>query len=312
MPDRLPIYELEDSLVARFRAERRLIVTAPTGSGKSTQVPQILLRHGLLGEGQVVVLQPRRLAARLLAARVANELGVELGREVGYQIRFESRVCDTTRIRFVTEGVLLRQMIDDPLLRGVSALIFDEFHERHLYGDLTLARALDLQEGARPDLRLLVMSATLQTRLLSDYLKPGPPLIAEGRAFPVEVRYQDTPSYTDRRPLWEQAADAFSQYVQAGGDGDVLVFMPGAFEIQQTLEAIRHQTESRGFVLLPLHGELAPETRTPPWPVTTAAKSSCPPTSPRLRSPSTACAWSSTAAWPASRATTLTAASTPC
>ncbi|MBE7500619.1 MAG: ATP-dependent helicase HrpB [Verrucomicrobiales bacterium] len=258
MPDRLPIYELEDSLVARFRAERRLIVTAPTGSGKSTQVPQMLLRHGLLGDGQVVVLQPRRLAARLLAARVANELGVELGHEVGYQIRFESRVSDTTRIRFVTEGVLLRQMLDDPLLRGVSALIFDEFHERHLYGDLTLARALDLQESARPDLRLLVMSATLQTRLLSDYLKPGPPLMAEGRVFPVEVRYQDTPSYTDRRPIWEQAADAFSQYVQAGGEGDVLVFMPGAFEIQQTLEAIRHQDESRGFVLLPLHGELAP------------------------------------------------------
>ena len=161
MTDRLPIYEIEHNLIAQLKTDRRLILSAPTGSGKSTQVPQMLLRHGLLGEGQVVVLQPRRLATRLLATRVAQELGVRLGEEVGYQIRFENVTSAKTRIRFVTEGVLLRQMIDDPKLRGVSALIFDEFHERHLYGDITLARALDLQEQHRSDLNLVVMSATL-------------------------------------------------------------------------------------------------------------------------------------------------------
>src|SRR2546421_2497641 len=138
MAERLPIYEIGQELVSRLRADRRLIVSAPTGSGKSTQVRQMLLGHGLLGQGQVVILQPRRLAARLLAARVAWERKSELGREVGYQIRFENVTSPDTRIRFVTEGVLLRQMVQDPELRGVSGLIFDEFHERHLYGDITL------------------------------------------------------------------------------------------------------------------------------------------------------------------------------
>src|SRR3974390_2922742 len=141
----LPIYEIERDIIARLEADRRLILSAPTGSGKSTQVPQMLLRHGLLGEGQVVILQPRRLAARLLAARVAQELGVKLGDEVGYQIRFENCTSAKTKIRFVTEGVLLRQMIDDPKLNGISVLILDEFPDRHLYVDITLAPAPVLQ-----------------------------------------------------------------------------------------------------------------------------------------------------------------------
>src|SRR2546429_8042366 len=144
MAERLPIYDIEQDIVARLKQNRRLILSAPTGSGKSTQVPQMLLKHGLLNEGQVVILQPRRLATRLLAARVAEELGVQLGREVGYQIRFENATGPETKIRFVTEGVLLRQVIDDPKLSGISVLVFGEFYERHLYGDITLARALDL------------------------------------------------------------------------------------------------------------------------------------------------------------------------
>ena len=168
MTERLPIYDIERDIVARLKTDRRLILSAPTGSGKSTQVPQMLLRHDFLREGQVVILQPRRLAARLLAARVAQELGVQLGQEVGYQIRFENVTSARTKIRFVTEGVLLRQMIDDPKLRGVSVLIFDEFHERHLYGDITLARALDLQEQHRPDLNLVVMSATLDAEFADE------------------------------------------------------------------------------------------------------------------------------------------------
>jgi ATP-dependent helicase HrpB len=285
MADRLPIYEIERDIIARLKTDRRLILSAPTGSGKSTQVPQMLLQHGLLGDGQVVILQPRRLATRLLASRVAQELGVQLGNEVGYQIRFENVTSPRTKIRFVTEGVLLRQMIDDPKLRGVSVLIFDEFHERHLYGDITLARALDLQEQHRPDLNLIVMSATLDVELLEGYLNqvgravPSPPrragdsdksragcapyqcsiLSSEGRVFPVEIEYAAEPGYVDKRPVWEQAAEAFSNYVGSGGEGDVLVFMPGGYEISQTIEAIRHTSEAKGFILLPLHGELSPK-----------------------------------------------------
>lgn len=256
--DRLPIYEIEAELLAGVRAHRRIIVSAPTGSGKSTQVPQMLLNHGLLGDGQVVVLQPRRLATRLLAARVASERKTELGREVGYQIRFENVTSPQTRIRFVTEGVLLRQIVQDPKLSGVSALIFDEFHERHLYGDITLARALNLQEKERPDLQILVMSATLDAARLEDYLKPCRVVESQGRVHPVEIRYAATPGYLDKRPVWEQAAEAFSNFVLSGAEGDVLIFMPGGFEISQTIEAIRHTDESRGFILLPLHGELPP------------------------------------------------------
>jgi ATP-dependent helicase HrpB len=253
----LPIWEIHSQIVESLRTGNRLILSAPTGSGKTTQVPQMLLQAGLLGDGQVVILQPRRLAARLLATRVAQELGVKLGREVGYQIRFENVTSANTKIRFVTEGVLLRQMIDDPQLKGVSVLLFDEFHERHLYGDITLARALDVQESTRPDLRLAVMSATLDTDLLAHYLKPRV-LTSAGRTFPVEIKYSPDPSYTDKRPIWDQAADAFSRYVNSGGQGDVLVFMPGGFEISQTIEAIRHTDEAKGFILLPLHGELPP------------------------------------------------------
>ena len=127
MNDRLPIYEIEAEIISRLKSGRRLILSAPTGSGKSTQVPQMLFNHGLLGNGQVVILQPRRLAARLLASRVAGKLGVELGREVGYQVRFENCVSAATRIKFETEGILLRQLIQDPGLRGVQAIIFDGF-----------------------------------------------------------------------------------------------------------------------------------------------------------------------------------------
>ncbi len=259
MADRLPIYEIERDIIARLQTDRRLILSAPTGSGKSTQVPQMLMKHGLLGSGQVVVLQPRRLAARLLAKRVASELGVKLGEEVGYQIRFENVTSAKTRIRFVTEGVLLRQMMDDPQLRGVSAILFDEFHERHLYGDITLAQALDQQERHRPDLMLAVMSATLNAGDLEKYLTPCSVLSSEGRTFPVEVEYLPHRVGLNGPPVWELAAAEFSRFVNANGQGDVLVFMPGGFEISQTIEAIRHTSEAKGFIVLPLHGELQPK-----------------------------------------------------
>jgi ATP-dependent helicase HrpB len=252
----LPIYDIENDLVARLKASRRLILQAPTGSGKSTQVPQILLKHGLLGDGQVVILQPRRLAARLLASRVANELGVALGQEVGYQIRFDNATTSTTRIKFETEGILLRRMLDDSGLRGIQALIFDEFHERHLYGDITLARALDIQETERPDLLIIVMSATLDAGALEKYLGPCSLLTSQGRTFPVDIHYLPKRLGLNPPPVWEVAADAFAKAAPAN-EGDVLVFMPGGYEINRTIEAIRSRPQSKGYLLLPLYGELA-------------------------------------------------------
>jgi ATP-dependent helicase HrpB len=259
---RLPIYEIENDIIATLTAARRLVLQAPTGSGKSTQVPQMLLEHGLLGNGQVVTLQPRRLAARLLASRVAHELDVELGRQVGYQVRFENATSGETRIKFETEGILLRQLIQDPTLRGIQALIFDEFHERHLYGDITLARALDIQEQSRPDLLIVVMSATLDAGALKEYLSPCAVLTSEGRTFPVSVDYLPHRLGHNAPPLWELAADAFSEHARAlaalHNRSDVLIFMPGGYEISRTIEAIRLKKESKGYILLPLHGELPP------------------------------------------------------
>ena len=253
----LPIFELEQPIVENLRAHSRLIIQAPTGSGKSTQVPQILLDHGLLGDGQVVILQPRRLAARLLAARVASERNCRLGDEVGYQIRFENITSRRTRIRFVTEGILLRQLVQDPELRGISAILFDEFHERHLYGDITLARALQLQATSRPDLKLAVMSATLDAGLLEKYLAPCSLLTSAGRAFPVEIEYLPKPIGGDGYPIWDLAADELER-LASQTEGDVLIFMPGKYEIGRTISAIRASRVSDRFVVLPLHGELPP------------------------------------------------------
>jgi ATP-dependent RNA helicase HrpB len=283
MAERLPIYDIERDIVDSLAATKRLVLQAPTGSGKSTQVPQMLLKHGLLGSGQCVILQPRRLAARLLASRVAKELGVELGREVGYQVRFEKFTSTATRIKFETEGILLRQLIADPKLKGICAIVFDEFHERHLYGDITLARALDIQEQHRPDLLIIVMSATLNAGELENYLSerrsPDPVsrhslalgrgegpgervfcsvLRSEGRTFPVTIEYLPHCLGANPPPVWELAADAFSGFIRSGERGDVLVFMPGGFEISKTIEAIRNVPESRGYLVMPLHGELSP------------------------------------------------------
>ena len=249
----LPIYELETQLVADLRTHSRLVLQAPTGSGKSTQVPQILLDSGLAGDGEIVVLQPRRLATRMLAARVAQERGVRLGEEVGYQIRLDKVCGRKTRIRFVTEGVLLRQMLSDPELRGIAVIVFDEFHERHLYGDITLARALDLQESRRPDLKLVVMSATLDAGSLQKYLAPCELLTSRGRTFPVDVEYLEKP--LGDFPVWDAAAAEFER-ISRETEGDVLVFMSGAYEISRTISAIRHTRAGGQCTVLPLHGEL--------------------------------------------------------
>ena len=257
-PRELPIYELESALVAAAGGVGRVIVQAPTGSGKSTQVPQMLLTHGLLGDrGEVVVLQPRRLAARLLAKRVAEEVGTPLGEVVGYQIRLDSKVSERTRIRFVTEGILLRQMSFDPNLRGIKAIVFDEFHERHLYGDISLARALQIQGTTRPDLKLIVMSATLDAGVLRAYLAPCQVLVSQGRSFPVRIEYLPKPVNFDSEPMWEVATRECERLV-AGPGGDLLVFMPGAYEIGRTVRMLEERL-GRNCLVLPLHGELPPE-----------------------------------------------------
>lgn len=271
----LPIFEIHDRLIAAAVNQRRLIITAPTGSGKSTQVPQMLLDAGLLeggtrsgasaasashdgawpSTGQVVILQPRRIAARLLATWVAKQRGGRPGDEVGYQIRFEDVTSAATRIRYVTEGVLLRQMLSDPQLHGISAIIFDEFHERHLYGDITLARAVELQRTARPDLILAVMSATLDTGTLERYLTPCDVLSSAGRTHPVTIDH--VPKSVDDIPIWEAAVRELSRLVQQHPEGDALVFMPGSYEINRTVQEAR-ETLGQSFVVFPLHGELAP------------------------------------------------------
>ena len=255
----LPIYDIQDRLVAALRDSNRLVLEAPTGSGKSTQVPQMLVDQQLLGDhGEVVVLQPRRVAARMLARRVAQERGGRVGEEVGYQVRFENHVSRNTRIRYVTEGVLLRQILDDPDLRGVSAVIFDEFHERHFFGDITLARALKIQRDTRPDLKLLVMSATLDGERIADYLGGCPRLSSEGRTFPVDIRYAPMRE-RQKGEIWDHIVRIYADHLKSSGDtGDALIFLPGAYEIRKTTDAFRRHSWARHIDILPLYGELSP------------------------------------------------------
>ena len=178
MKQPLPIDTLQDGLVAACGRVRRIVLRAPTGSGKSTRIPQMLLDLNLV-QGQIVVLQPRRIAARLLAARIAQEREVRLGGEVGYQIRFERVESAQTRIKFVTEALLLRQMASDPELKGVGAVVFDEFHERNLHSDVALALARRLQETHRPDLLIMAMSATLDTEAVAKWLGSAETLAAD-------------------------------------------------------------------------------------------------------------------------------------
>ena len=257
MKQPLPIDTLQDGLVAACGRVRRLVLRAPTGSGKSTRIPQMLLDLNLV-QGQIVVLQPRRIAARLLAARIAQEREVRLGGEVGYQIRFERVESAQTRIKFVTEALLLRQMASDPELKGVGAVVFDEFHERNLHSDVALALARRLQETHRPDLLIMAMSATLDTDAVAKWLGSAETLAADGRAYPVQIEYTHMPR-NSTRPIWDAAADQVRRVLQEESEGDILVFMPGSYEIMRTIGAVRNLPESGGVDILPLYGELPPE-----------------------------------------------------
>ena len=253
MPALLPVREVEDRIVDTLRVHNRLVLTAPTGSGKTTQVPQMLLRSDAV-TGQILVLQPRRMVTRMAAVRVAQEVGCALGDVVGYQTRHDSRVGTKTRIRFLTEGVFLRLLQADAGLRDVGAVILDEFHERNVATDMSLGLVRRLQDGDRPDLRLIVMSATMDAEAVSQDLEcPG--IRAEGRTYPVAISHWPEGA---TRSLWEQAAGALKRVLAEQPDGDVLIFMPGAYEIRRTIETCRRclRPEDGPISFFPLHASL--------------------------------------------------------
>jgi ATP-dependent helicase HrpB len=193
----------------------------------------------------------------MLARRVAEERGGRLGDEVGFQIRFHDVSGPRTRIKYVTEGILLRQMIGDPALSGVHTVILDEFHERHLFGDVSLGQALRIQKSVRPDLRIIVMSATLESAPLAGYLAPCAMLRSAGRTHPVAVEYLAKPWKESETRVWDLAAREFDRATRAAPDGDTLIFMPGAYEIARTADAIRGLPSARGLAVYALHGELS-------------------------------------------------------
>ncbi len=248
----LPIDPHLPDIVSALQDSGVLILTAPPGAGKTTRIPRALLDAAPAGEGEILVLEPRRLAARLAAARVAEELGEKPGRTVGYTIRFDTVAGPETRIRFLTEAILTRRIVQDPGLKGVSAVILDEFHERHLATDLALALLKSLRLR-RPELRLLVMSATMETAALAAFL-PGARVLSAGeRPFGVDIRYEEK---ADGRPLSEKVATAVRRLLGSGPRGDILVFLPGAAEIRRAAGSLAPAAASLGASLHVLHGDM--------------------------------------------------------
>ncbi|MEW5741370.1 MAG: ATP-dependent helicase HrpB [Myxococcota bacterium] len=251
----LPIDDVLPGVLAALRDREALVLEAPPGAGKTTRVPPAILDAGLAGDKELVVLQPRRLATRLAAVRVAQERGERPGQTVGYQVRFEDVSSAKTRIRFVTEGILTRRLVGDPQLKDVGVVVLDEFHERHLAGDLALAMLRRLQKTSRPDLKLVVMSATLDAAPIAAWLGDAPRIRSEGRRFDVALEYLER---EDDRPLEQQVLAALKRLVQAQLDGHVLVFLPGASEIRRAQEACAEFAARQGLELHALHGDLPP------------------------------------------------------
>jgi ATP-dependent helicase HrpB len=257
----LPIDAALPELAAALRTRNTAVLVAPPGAGKTTRVPLVLAEEpwalGLSDHAtaqkcaRILVLEPRRLAARAAAERMAKTLGEKVGETVGLRVRFGSKVSARTRIEIVTEGVFTRLILDDPMLDGVAAVLFDEFHERSLDADLGLALARDVQQGLREDLRLLVMSATIDGARVAKLLGDAPVIASEGRAFPVETRYLGR----DPRPIEPQMADAIARAVRADA-GSVLAFLPGAAEIRRTASQLEGRLGA-GIDVVALYGALA-------------------------------------------------------
>jgi ATP-dependent helicase HrpB len=247
----LPIDDLLPAIIESLHVDPNLVIEAPPGAGKTTRVPPALLSTV---NGQVLVLEPRRLAARLAARRVALERGERLGETVGYQVRFEEVAGARTRLRFLTEGILTRRLISDPQLAGVDVVVLDEFHERHLDSDLALALLRRTQSTRRPDLRLVVMSATLDTGPVARYLGGCPILRSEGRLFDLSVTHLPYSA----APLEKQVAGAVENLLTEKGTGDILVFLPGAAEIRRAARECEPLAGRHDLLVLPLHGDLPP------------------------------------------------------
>jgi len=246
----LPVDALLPEMITSLERNPSLVIEAPPGAGKTTRVPPALL--GITSD-EVVVLEPRRIAARLAARRVAWELGEQVGETVGYQVRFEEAIGPRTRLRFVTEGVLTRRLLSDPELKGVDTVVLDEFHERHLESDLALALLKRLQQ-TRPDLRIIVMSATLDAAPVAHYLDDCPILRSEGTLFEVSI---DHLPYSPE-PLHVQVRNAVELLIREERTGHILVFLPGTAEIRRTMRECEAIAQRAGLLVLPLHGDLSP------------------------------------------------------
>ena len=244
----LPVDAILPGILDSLQRCPNLVIEAPPGAGKTTRVPPALLA---LVPGEVIVLEPRRIAARLSARRVAWEMGEPVGETVGYQVRFEEAVSARTRLRFVTEGVLTRRFFSDPTLKGVDAVVLDEFHERHLESDFALALLKRLQR-TRPAFRIVVMSATLDISHVAQYLDDCPVLRSEGRQFELSIRHLPHSPKT----LEAQLTDALELLLAEKGSGDVLAFLPGAAEIRRALRETQAVARRAGLLVLPLHGDL--------------------------------------------------------
>jgi len=248
----LPIDAVLDDLTSTLARSSTAVLVAPPGAGKTTRVPLALLDADWAKSKKIIVLEPRRIAARAAAERMAQTLGEKVGETVGYRVRFGSKVSRATRIEVVTEGIFTRQILDDPELSGVAAVLFDEFHERSLDADLGLALARDAQTGLREDLRILVMSATLDGARVAKLLGDAPVIESEGRAFPVETRY------LSRKPdvaIERQMADAIATALRADS-GSVLAFLPGAAEIRRTQNFLAERVSDPNTEIVPLFGAL--------------------------------------------------------
>lgn len=248
----LPIDPLLPEIVLALKERSALVLEADPGAGKTTRVPVALLRAGFAERGRIVVAEPRRLAARLAASFVAKELGEPVGKRVGYSVRFEHVAGKDTKILYATEGVLQRMILEDSRLADVSAVVLDEFHERHLATDVLLALVDRQRRADRPDLRLVVMSATLESEALALYLD-APRVKSEGRLFPLTIEHLDRP---DDRNLDKQVASAVRRILKDEPEGDVLVFLPGAREIRQAGTALSGAVDAGRVAVLPLHGDL--------------------------------------------------------
>lgn len=247
----LPVDAILPEIIESLKRAPNLVIEAPPGAGKTTRVPPALLE---IVSGDVVVLEPRRIAARLAARRVAFEMGQELGATVGYQVRFEEVSGPRTRLRFVTEGVLTRRLLSDPKLKGVNAVILDEFHERHLESDLALALLRRLQQK-RPELRIVVMSATLEADPVSHYLGGCPILRSEGKLFHLSIQHLP---YSPA-PLEVRVKEAVELALRERHSGDILTFLPGAAEIRRAMRECQSVATRGGLLMLPLHGSLSPK-----------------------------------------------------